>query len=330
MVALVLRLLIHTEPASAPENASHTPAGANPHEREDNRVGRKSGIVVRSHSERPGTAVSVENVAVETRTDAPETVVVENRFFGGAPKPQSDTSPATAQVANPNGSIVGQVRFLSPPPPETPIDTSSDSFCAKAQGRPLTTQHFIIGTNGELANVLVYLKTGGPRGTSAVRPATTELQFTGCLLEPYLSAMTLDQKLIIQNKDATLHVARIELRTNRLSAFALSKGASGPNISFPETGLFKKVYCGVHPWEFAYVSVLPNPFFALTARDGRYAITNVPPGDYVIEAIHRKAHGTNGMTQSIKLAAGETATVDFEVRLANKPPTAGGWSENAR
>ena len=39
---------------------------------------------------------------------------------------------------------------------------------------------------------------------------------------------------------------------------------------------------------FAYVGVVEHPFFAVTDKEGSFTITNVPPGDYVLEAYHLK------------------------------------------
>jgi hypothetical protein len=59
LVAVVLRMWIRHEPATATEDASATSAQARPLERETGRAGRKRGTVVRSHSEPPAPPVSV-------------------------------------------------------------------------------------------------------------------------------------------------------------------------------------------------------------------------------------------------------------------------------
>jgi hypothetical protein len=157
------------------------------------------------------------------------------------------------------------------------------------------------------------------------------LYFTNCQIEPYVSAITTWQALQIGSTDATVHAFRVESATNRPPrTTSLSKGELSRPITFQSPGLFKMVRCDVHPWEFAYVSVMENGFFAVTDSEGRFAITNVPPGEHVIEAIHRKAHRTAGIQRQLTLEAGKSATVDFEIQLTNSPSTLRLYSENAR
>ena len=46
--------------------------------------------------------------------------------------------------------------------------------------------------------------------------------------------------------------------------------------------------CLLHPEMDAYVVVLQNPFFAVTTPDGRFEISNVPPGTYSLAVWHAK------------------------------------------
>jgi hypothetical protein len=36
-----------------------------------------------------------------------------------------------------------------------------------------------------------------------------------------------------------------------------------------------------------YIGVLDHPYFAVSGADGTFAIRNIPPGDYVLEAWHQ-------------------------------------------
>jgi len=58
---------------------------------------------------------------------------------------------------------------------------------------------------------------------------------------------------------------------------------------FREPELFLRVECNVHPYMVSYICVMPHPFFAVTKRDGRFQIPNVPPGEYTVLATHRRA-----------------------------------------
>src|SRR5439155_18387791 len=58
--------------------------------------------------------------------------------------------------------ITGKVVLKGTPPPEITIDMASspDKFCVAAHSTPVTTRHYLVGKDGGLANVLVYVKSG--------------------------------------------------------------------------------------------------------------------------------------------------------------------------
>ena len=66
--------------------------------------------------------------------------------------------------------------------------------------------------------------------------------------------------------------------------------------------------CRIHPEMEAYVVVLQNPFFAITAADGRYKIDNVPPGSYLLGVWHAKG---KAQPKSAAVDAAKPAVVDF-------------------
>jgi plastocyanin len=66
--------------------------------------------------------------------------------------------------------------------------------------------------------------------------------------------------------------------------------------------------CRVHPEMEGFVVVLQNPYFAVTAKDGRYEIKDVPPGNYTLGVWHPKAKSA---PRPITVEAGKAATADF-------------------
>src|ERR1051325_3584994 len=65
---------------------------------------------------------------------------------------------ATLSVAN-AADITGKVTIKGTPPPAQEIaDVKNNTDCSKLHTTPVMTQHFIVGSGGELANVVVALK----------------------------------------------------------------------------------------------------------------------------------------------------------------------------
>jgi hypothetical protein len=58
----------------------------------------------------------------------------------------------------------------------------------------------------------------------------------------------------------------------------------------------------------AYVGVVANPYFAVTASGGTFSLEGLPPGTYEVEAWHEKL-GTR--TQTVTVSEKETKDISF-------------------
>jgi len=76
--------------------------------------------------------------------------------------------------------------------------------------------------------------------------------------------------------------------------------------------------CDVHGWMNAYVGVMDNPYYAVTAKDGSFELKSLPPGTYTIAAWHEKL-GTQEM--KVTLGAKETKDVNFTFKAAGATAT---------
>lgn len=202
--------------------------------------------------------------------------------------------------------ITGKVTLKGTPKPEIPIQL--DAICGKVQPKPVTTRHFVVGSDNGLANVFVYLKQGAPK-TPAEGEGPT-LDQVGCMYEPYVMGVVTGQKFKVRNSDGFLHNVHATPKVNAEFNFAqVAKGQVNEKV-FDKPEVLVRMKCDVHPWMFAYIGVVDHPYFAVTDKDGNYTIKNVPPGKYTVEAVHLKAAPT-GKTQEVE--AGKTADFELEV-----------------
>jgi hypothetical protein len=67
-----------------------------------------------------------------------------------------------------------------------------------------------------------------------------------------------------------------------------------------------RVYCNIHPQMSAVVLVRDNPFFTKAARDGAFAIDEVPAGRYTLKAWHERA--ASEASQEVSVPAEGRAT----------------------
>jgi plastocyanin len=219
-----------------------------------------------------------------------------------------------AQAADVSGVIT--LKGTAPAEKEiTPI--RNDPNCSAMYPGALPTTHFYaVNKDGDLADVVVYLKdvsgnviTGKSTGASA--PAV-ELDQKGALYMPQILAIQTGQKLVVKNSDPVVHNVHTSPKNNPDSNQVQMPGGADLNYTFDKPEMFLKFQCDVHPWMFAWVSVFDNPYFAVSGQDGKFTIKNVPPGKYTLVADHRKL-GTQ--TAEIEVTdSGATKDFAFEVK----------------
>jgi plastocyanin len=217
--------------------------------------------------------------------------------------------------------ITGVITLKGTPPAEveiTPIMDNADC-AAMYNGKTPTTHFYVVGKNGEFADVVVSLKdasgkeiTGKSTGASA-SPAMMDQK--GCLYTPQILAIQTGQKLTVKNSDTCIHnIHTISKAGNEEHNDAQQPGGPDLTYTFDKPEMFLKFQCDVHPWMFAWVSIFDSPYFSLSDKDGKFTIKNVPPGKYTIEANHRKL---GAKTQTVEVAD-KDVTVNFTFEVPAK------------
>jgi plastocyanin len=187
--------------------------------------------------------------------------------------------------------IVGTITFKGALPPETPYTPlMENSDCAAMyDGKTPTTHFYVVGTKGELADVIVSLKGVTGKSTGADAPPVV-LDQKGCLYTPTILAIQTNQKLIIKNSDTCVHNVHVAPTVDGNPAHNDAQMPGGADLAytFPKPEMFLTFKCDIHPWMFAWVSVFDSPYYAISDTEGKFVIKNVPPGKYTVEAEHRK------------------------------------------
>ena len=211
------------------------------------------------------------------------------------------------------GDISGKITLKGTPKAEIVIDLGP--ACGKINPSKPSTRHYVVGKDGGLANVFVYIKDAkkaDPKGEA------TTLDQVGCIYEPYVMGIVAGQQFKIKNSDAEMHNVHATPNVTGNKEFNQAQPAGSPVFvkTFEKPEILVRMKCDVHPWMFAYVGVVDHPYFAVSDKDGNYKISGLPDGKYTIEAFHQKTHvaAKVGIVKSIEVK-GDTKQ-DFTIELA--------------
>ncbi|MGA2243496.1 MAG: DUF2012 domain-containing protein [Verrucomicrobiota bacterium] len=187
------------------------------------------------------------------------------------------------------GDITGTITLKGAPPAErelTPIRDNPDCSAMYPGALP-KTKFYVVGSGGELADVVVYLK-GVPSASTGASAPPVVLDQKGCLYAPQILAVQTGQKVVVKNSDPCVHNVHTSPTANPEANQVQMPNGPDLTFTFDKPEPFLKFKCDVHPWMFAWVSVFDHPYFAISGPDGKFTIKNVPPGKYTLEAAHRK------------------------------------------
>ena len=211
------------------------------------------------------------------------------------------------------GSIIGTITFEGKAPKMKPLKLDADPICVVNNEIAPKKEWLILDENKGVKNVLVFVTEGLNIDYSPPEDPVV-IDQKGCIYSPHVLGIMAGQQLDILNNDGTLHNIHALPKVNKEFNKAQPRSKKKLSVKFEKPEAPFKVKCDVHPWMGAYIGVFDHPCFAVSGDDGTYIISDLKPGEYVIEAWHEKLG-----SQTTNVTVGDSAAhQDFTFKKPSK------------
>ena len=206
-------------------------------------------------------------------------------------------STANAQWASLKGRFVYGSEGTKVPSPAKLNITKDTQVCAK---NPLFNEQLTVNEkNRGISNVLIWAYKPKVVHDSFKKTANAVVKMDNlsCRFEPHAVAVRTGQTLQVGNPDAVAHNSMITfLKNDPVNPLI----PAGSKVDFRPTKselIPVKVSCSIHPWMQGIVLVQDHPYMAVTDKDGKFEIKNLPAGKLTLKVWHEKS----GYVQEVKL-----------------------------
>jgi hypothetical protein len=217
-------------------------------------------------------------------------------------------------VVSDGGSLTGRVTLVGqvPRPKGYNLTTLPDAiYCGRiSDGRGWRLlQPFHVGDGGAFQDVVVFIE-GIERGKSFASFKTPRIEAIDCRFLPFITVVRDQHPVTVVNMDPAMHDVQA-YETSQLGPRVLFNVPLPISSKYPrEAGLsahFHKHFegtpvtqivrmskgrrifvmqCGFHAYMESWAVAVENPYYAVTDKEGRFRIDDIPPGEYRLMVWH--------------------------------------------
>lgn len=178
------------------------------------------------------------------------------------------------------GTLKGRFVYDGKAPKPANITVNKEpEVCGK---HPLYDESLVVDDNGGIANVFIWARTKDLKVAPTYAATANDkavLDNHDCRFEPHALAIRTTQTLDVKNTDPTGHNTNgADLKSNAPFNGIIPSGKDEElKLTLPEA-MPAKIICNIHPWMSAYLLVRPDPYFAVSGKDGKFEIKDLPAG----------------------------------------------------
>jgi plastocyanin len=213
-------------------------------------------------------------------------------------------------------TVKGQIVFggdTIPKPAESKVTSDQDTCLAK--GPAFDVVWNVNPSNKGLAGVVVFIQPERDEKLPVhpdqqATPAPFVLDQPNCVFTPRVFAIRAGQVITAKNPDPCAHNVVVKGLKNDLNVQVPPKTDKQLKLTSETNAM--AISCGSHPWMRGYGWCFDHPYFAVTDKDGKFEIKNVPAGSRKIVIWHETGFLSGYAKRDgkvLSLAAG--ATVDM-------------------
>lgn len=199
-----------------------------------------------------------------------------------------------------------------PPPATAALKVTRD---AKSCGDTVPDERWVVGEAGGVANVVIKL-VGAPPPANPPPPATALIDQVGCRYDPHVLAVPAGSKVRFKNSDLVLHNVHGHAVPEERTRFNYAMPRKDQVIprKLKKPGVIRLGCDAGHTWMTAWIHVTEHPWVAVTANDGRFELTGVPPGEHTLQIWHEVA-GVRTLPVTVLPDASAAAATEVAITL---------------
>ena len=253
-----------------------------------------------------------------SKDSAPSSRTASVRARPGARARTNDSAAGSVDLGGPAykagplttvGSVAGSVKLDGAPPVDSTPITVDPKVCGSRVPSPIDA------TPNGLGDVIVWIADAK---TGKELPVTRRIELSSedCELDPRVQATVSGSTVNVFNDDKALHkLVFLDAATGdtiqRMPFFNNGQVVASEKLA-KHAGIVE-VRCVQHPWSRAYIATFDHPYFAVTEKDGKFAIDSLPPGKYTVNVWHEGMK--QPLSQQVQVDANGSAKLDLSVKI---------------